>query len=118
MILAFCIFWTLLYVFIYNYELPFKPQNIKITYKDELDAKNRIISFIHGSVQLIFSSYTYYFKPGSCGESNSEYDKTLIYCAVGYFIYDITAMAAHGLLDITMTGHHLVAIVGMTLCLT
>ena len=42
----------------------------------------------------------------------------LIYCAVGYFIYDIVAMSAHGLLDLAMTAHHSVAIIGMTLCLT
>ena len=42
----------------------------------------------------------------------------LIYCAVGYFIYDLIVMGVHGLLDITMLGHHSVAIVGMTMCLT
>lgn len=86
--------------------------------KDELDVKNRLISFAHGLILLIFSSYTYYRMPGSCGDANTQYDKNLIYCAVGYFFYDFFAMAYYGLLDKTMTIHHWVCIIGMSQPLT
>jgi len=42
----------------------------------------------------------------------------LIYTAVGYFLYDFTAMAYYGLLDKTMVIHHAICIVGMSLPLT
>lgn len=42
----------------------------------------------------------------------------MIYIAVGYFLYDFTAMAYYGLLDATMTIHHWICIVGMSLPLT
>ena len=42
----------------------------------------------------------------------------MIYIAVGYFIYDFTAMAYYRLLDATMTIHHWICIIGMSLPLT
>lgn len=42
----------------------------------------------------------------------------MIYIAVGYFLYDFAAMAYYGLLDKTMTIHHWICIVGMSLPLT
>lgn len=52
--------------------------------------------------------------PGSCGDINSLYEKRLLYCAVGYFTYDLLAMAYYGLLDMAMVIHHGVCIFGMT----
>lgn len=46
------------------------------------------------------------------------YEKYLIYCAVGYFLYDFAAMAYYGLLDGAMTFHHWLCIIGMSLPLT
>ena len=42
----------------------------------------------------------------------------MIYIAVGYFIYDLVAMAIYGLVDFAMFFHHMTCIVGMTYPLT
>jgi len=77
-----------------------------------------MISFLHGFTLLFLSGYEFYFSPGECGSKNTNYEKTLIYIAVGYFLYDFTAMAYYGLLDSTMTIHHWICIIGMSLPLT
>ena len=77
-----------------------------------------MISLIHGMVLVTLSGYVFYFAPGSCGDTNTPLEKFLIYTAVGYFLYDFTAMALYGLLDTTMTIHHWICIVGMSLPLT
>lgn len=114
MITSSCVIWTVIYLTVLMIPLPFKPNHLKITLKDELDVKNRIVSFCHGLILLVFSSYTYYRMPGSCGDVNTDYDKRLIYVAVGYFLYDFLAMAYYGLLDWTMTIHHWICIIGMS----
>lgn len=48
---------------------------------------------------------------------NTQFQKNLIYVAVGYFMYDFICMAAYGLLDWAMTLHHFFTSVGMTLAL-
>lgn len=114
MIALSCILWTTAYLIVLVSPLPFKPAHMQLKEKDDLDVRNRIVSFAHGLILLIFSSYTYYRMPGSCGDANTQYDKNLIYCAVGYFFYDFFAMAYYGLLDRTMTIHHWVCIIGMS----
>ena len=42
----------------------------------------------------------------------------LIYTAVGYFLYDMTALMYYGLVDATMVIHHSICIIGMSLPLT
>ena len=42
----------------------------------------------------------------------------LIYTAVGYFLYDMSALCYYGLVDLTMVIHHSICIVGMSLPLT
>lgn len=42
----------------------------------------------------------------------------LIYTAVGYFIYDFTALCYYGLVDKTMVIHHGICIIGMSMPLT
>jgi hypothetical protein len=118
MICASFLFWTTLYNIVLLCPMPFKPAHKELVKVDELDVKNRIISLIHGLILLFGSVYTYYFMPGSCGDKNTQYDKNMIYCAVGYFLYDFFAMAYYGLLDRTMTIHHWICIFGMSYPLT
>ena len=98
--------------------LPFVPKGTVLSQSKELDVKNRIVSIIHGLVLVIFSAPEFYLFPGSCGDANTLYEKRLIYTAVGYFIYDFTAMAYYGLLDKAMSFHHWTCIIGMSLPLT
>ena len=110
--------WTLIYMIVLNSPLPLKPKNATLKKADDLDVRNRMISFLHGLTALIGSGYEFYFAPGSCGDKNTLLEKWLIYNTVGYFMYDITAMAYYGLLDTTMTIHHWICIIGMSLPLT
>ena len=107
-----------MYVIVERLPLPLKPKGAELSRSQALDVKNRIISIIHGLVLAIFSAPEFYFYPGSCGDPNTSYEKRLIYTAVGYFLYDFSAMAYYGLLDLAMSFHHWTCIVGMSLPLT
>ena len=68
--------WTSLYIVVANMPfLLFKPQHVQLKKIDDLDVRNRMISFIHGMVLLIFSGYQFYVMPGSCGDENTTYEK-------------------------------------------
>ena len=93
------VIWTSLYCIVERMPLPFKPKDLKVSKKVELDIKNREISLLHGCILIAFSTYEFYLAPGSCGDENTRLEKMLIYTAVGYFIYDFFAMAYYGLVD-------------------
>ena len=107
-----------MYIIVERLPLPLKPKGVELSRSQALDVKNRIISIIHGLVLAIFSAPEFYFYPGSCGDPNTTYEKRLIYTAVGYFLYDFSAMACYGLLDFAMSFHHWTCIIGMSLPLT
>merc|ERR1719313_1234443 len=98
--------------------LPFVPKTANLSRSQALDVKNRIVSITHGLALAIFSAAEFYAFPGSCGDPNTAYEKRLIHCAVGYFMYDFAAMAYYGLLDGAMSFHHWACIIGMTVPLT
>ena len=108
------IFWTLLYIGTMQLPIPLKNKYGTLTKQNELDIQNRFVSLIHGTVLAVFAGYAFYFTPGQCGDVNSQYEKNLIYIAVGYFIYDFLCMAYYGLLDSTMILHHTATATGMT----
>ena len=56
--------WTLLYLIALCLPLPLKPKHIELNKADDLDVRNRMISFLHGFTLLIFSGYMFYFFPG------------------------------------------------------
>lgn len=56
MVLSFII-WTSMYVVVNNMPLLFKPKHIELKRIDDLDVRNRMISFIHGMILLFFSGY-------------------------------------------------------------
>ena len=60
--------WTFMYVIVLNSPLPFKPKNSTLKKADDLDVRNRMMSFLHGLTALIGSGYEFYFAPGSCGD--------------------------------------------------
>jgi hypothetical protein len=66
-----CALWTLSYLITLILPLPFKPVNAKLKKLDDLDVRNRTISFFHGLILMIFSGYEFYFAPGSCGDPNT-----------------------------------------------
>ena len=111
-------FWTMFYIIVERLPLPLVPKGAELTQSQALDVKNRIVSIVHGLVLVIFSAPEFYVYPGSCGDPNTTYEKRLIYTAVGYFLYDFSAMAFYGLLDMAMSFHHWTCIIGMSLPLT
>ena len=108
--------WSILFVIINIAPMPVKPRgSVKsLSFLNELDIKNRVVSVIHGTGLLSLAAYEYYFKPGSCGDATTPYERYCIYFAVGYFLYDFFCMAYYNLLDWTMTIHHWICIIGMT----
>ena len=61
MMVASATFWTSFYVIVNLIPLPFKSKHTNMPMKDELDVKNRIVSFFHGLGLLILGAYTFYF---------------------------------------------------------
>ena len=110
--------WSALYICIANSPLPLKPKAANLKYLDDLDVRNRLVSFAHGFLIMSLAAYEFYFQPGSCGDATTQYEKNLIYISVGYFLYDFLAMSYYGLLDFAMTFHHGICIVGMMLGVT
>lgn len=117
MIIFSLIVWVLIWLVVAHLPLP-KFKCKELSPLDELDVRNRAVSFIHGLILVIFSGYHFYFIHGSCGDLNRQYEKNLMYVAAGYFIYDYFAMVYYGLVDITMTFHHWVCIISLTLPFT
>ena len=95
-----------------------KPKECQINKADELDVRNRIISILHGLTLTVCSAYHFYNLHASCGDQNTDFEKMVLYIAVGYFQYDFWAMAYYGLLDSTMVIHHSICILGMSVPLT
>ena len=90
-----------------------KPDHTDLKKMDELDVRNRIVSFVHGSILTVLSTYHFYFMHASCGDPNLLWETNLMNLSMGYFLYDFIAMAYYGLLDATMVLHHMSATLGM-----
>mmetsp|Transcript_32947 Transcript_32947/g.50384 ORF Transcript_32947/g.50384 Transcript_32947/m.50384 type:complete len:90 (-) Transcript_32947:646-915(-) len=52
--------WGLLFIVVYNLPLPLKPAGLKMSKKEELDVKNRMVSFVHGLIMVLVSAYVFY----------------------------------------------------------
>jgi hypothetical protein len=85
--------------------------------EEYLDLRNRIVSFVHGTMGLLLSGYHYYFLHTECGWKNTELEKFIITNSFGYFAYDFVVMCYFGLMDTGMFIHHFICIFGMMVCL-
>jgi hypothetical protein len=90
------VLWTCLYAFSLIFPIPLKDKYRKMNIEEELDLRNRQISFIHGFLVLVGSGYAYFFLPGGCDTLNTSYEDTLLFISMGYFTYDFIAMAYYG----------------------
>jgi hypothetical protein len=79
----------------------------------ELDFRNRMVSFIHGTVCLLLSSYHVYHAPTECGEETNALEYFVLVMSGGYFSYDFLSMAYFKLLDLDMAVHHMLCIGGI-----
>ena len=69
------VIWISLWLIVANSPMLLKPKHVKLEKFDELDAKNRIVSFIHGSLVMILAGYHFFTMPSECGDSNTYYEK-------------------------------------------
>ena len=81
--------------------------------EDKLDMRNRIVSFIHGFTIMFLSGYNTYFVHSQCGEVNTKFEEFLMNFSLGYFAYDLLAMAYLGILDSSMFIHHNLCMIGL-----
>lgn len=81
---------------------------------DWLDFRNRIVSITHGLFILFLSAYNTFFVHSGCGEKNTRFEAIIMNFTNGYFAYDFVAMAYLGILDKSMTIHHLICIGGLS----
>jgi len=110
-------FWLCFYVVVTFLPVPLKNKFGPLSKQDELDIQNRVVSTVHGTILMLAAGYQFYFFPGQCGDTNSQYEKNLLYCSIGYFTYDFIIMAYYGLLDRAMVLHHTVTASGMSVVL-
>ncbi|CAI2374752.1 unnamed protein product [Moneuplotes crassus] len=86
-----------------------KPK--KMSKFEVLDTKNRFTSLIHGIMCICFSYYDVTYIKLPYGSPNHPIQTLLITLSLGYFIYDLIAMAYYGVFDICLLIHH-----GITCC--
>ena len=102
--------WNVLNIIVMNIKL----KDSHLPRLDWLDLRNRIVSFVHGTTVLFLSGYNTYFAHSQCGERNSEFETFILQFSNGYFAYDLLAMAYLGILDRSMTIHHLICMGGLS----
>ncbi len=85
----------------------------KIAPKTELDLRNRMVSFIHGLVCLVLTSYQVFAVPYYCGDQTTAANYFILVNSGGYFIYDVVGMYLFGLLELDMMIHHSLCIGGI-----
>ena len=90
------VFWCLLYAVSLYLPVPLKGIYRKLPYEDELDFRNRLISFVHGSSLLLLSGYAMFFRDGACHTPNTFFDNAVMFSSMGYFTYDFLAMGYYG----------------------
>lgn len=111
------VLWTILFVAVTKMPIPLENIYCKLKEGDKFDVQNRVVSAIHGTILMVFSGYQFYFSQRQCGDVNTNFERNLIYTAVGYFSYDLLCMKYYGLLDWAMLMHHCFTSFGMFLAL-
>ena len=78
-----------------------------------------MVSFVHGSVIFLLSSYQVLFAPSECGDENTNTEYFILTVSGGFFTYDLFVMAWYQLLDKDMHSpadiviHHMICIGGV-----
>ncbi len=103
------VIWNVLNIIVMNLKL----KDEHLSRNDWLDLRNRIVSIIHGTSALFLSGYNTYFVHSACGEKNTSFEMFILNFSLTYFTYDLVAMAYLGILDKSMTIHHLIVMFGI-----
>lgn len=83
---------------------------------EEIDLRNRIVSFCHALGCIAYSCYHKFFMdPPECGAINTELHRKCMVFSMSYFVYDTLAMCYDGLMDSAMAIHHPLCIFGLFL---
>lgn len=109
--------WCVFYAIIRKYPKGKPMINGKeATHLEEMDLRNRVVSFFHAICCIGYSTYHYiYFNPPECGALNTVFQRRCMVFSMSYFIYDTLAMCYDGLMDSAMAIHHPLCIFGMYL---
>ena len=73
-----------------------------------------MVSFIHGLICIVVCSYLVLTTPAECGLILSQPEYMIMMMSAGYFTYDFFSMMYFGLLDVDMTVHHILCVLGLT----
>ena len=108
------VMWCLFYLFIKC--LPLDGIIIgKHTIEQNVDFKNRLVSFVHGLCAFGFTGYAFLMHRTECGELNTEYQRNVMIFSMSYFTYDLIGMYLEKLLDTAMMIHHPLCMFGLFL---
>jgi hypothetical protein len=88
------------------------PQ-VQLTTKQDLDLRNRIVSFFHGFLAMLAGGYHFIQEGAECGAQNTLLQRNVLCFSISYFIYDTIAMAVEGILDTSMIIHHPLCLFGL-----
>lgn len=85
----------------------------EITKLQDLDLRNRLVSFIHGLGVIALTLPEFLNGNPVCGELNTAYQRRVLIFSASYFVYDTLAMIYEGLMDKAMMLHHPLSITGL-----
>jgi hypothetical protein len=88
--------WTGAYAVSLLLPIPLKGKYRKLSYKDELDVRNREISIIHGAIVAFKTGFIFFGIPQTCGRPNTDFEVDIMFLSMGYFAYDFLAMSYYG----------------------
>lgn len=103
---------------VFNYivmSLPLPDEKLK--YKDKIDLRNRMVSFVHGLTMAFLAGYQFYFLDRPFGTPITQFETNILVVSFTYFFYDFAALTYYGILDPGMIIHHSVVCLGMYLSL-
>jgi hypothetical protein len=105
--------WSIFYLSVKITPLSWFVGSREISKKHELDLRNRVVSFVHGFLAMLAGGYHFLQGGAECGETNTELQRMVMVFSLSYFIYDTFAMAAEGILDVSMMIHHPLCLAGL-----
>lgn len=110
------VIWSVFYIIVKKLPLDFIfPEYLKRTEMQNLEFRNRLVSFVHGLVALFYGCYHFIQEGAECGALNTPLQRFVMVFSTSYFIYDLIFMYFEGILDRAMTIHHPLCIFGMVL---
>ena len=109
--------WTLYFLLVKHVLFPKKMiiNGKEASDLEDKDFKNRVVSIVHGVTSCLVSTYHSTFLKTECGAINLPYQRTSLIFSISFFMWDTLAMYFEGLLDNSMTIHHSLCVLGLSM---